>query len=165
MNCQSKRFLIFMPGWAQVLCTDGFKRSHHYFPGIILCMCLVNERRRYSVTSSLISWAHTKWSHYFQGIILCMHPANERRRYNVTSSLIGWVHTHKMIPASLHFGGNQSQTQSMGRQGTHFTKGLWAYYPNLTKIIYALSLILMIQSGYNLPHELPCHVQNCSLIW
>ena len=27
--------------------------------GIILCMCSANERRRYIVTSSLISWAHT----------------------------------------------------------------------------------------------------------
>ena len=27
--------------------------------GIILCMRLVNERRRYNITSSLIHWAHT----------------------------------------------------------------------------------------------------------
>ena len=30
--------------------------------GIILCMRLVNERRRYIVTSSLIGWAHAEWS-------------------------------------------------------------------------------------------------------
>ena len=29
-------------------------------PGIILCMCPANERRRYNVTSSLIGWAHTQ---------------------------------------------------------------------------------------------------------
>ena len=28
--------------------------------GIILCMRLANERRRYNVTSSLIGWAHTQ---------------------------------------------------------------------------------------------------------
>ena len=31
-----------------------------YFPGIILCMCPANERGRYSVTPSLIGWAHTQ---------------------------------------------------------------------------------------------------------
>ena len=41
------------------------------------------ERRRYTVTSSFIGWAHT----------LGIGSANERRRYIVTSSLIGWAHT------------------------------------------------------------------------
>ena len=31
-----------------------------YKSGIILCMRLANERRRYNVTSSLIGWAHTQ---------------------------------------------------------------------------------------------------------
>ena len=30
------------------------------WPGIILCMRPVNERRRYSVMPSLIDWAHTQ---------------------------------------------------------------------------------------------------------
>ena len=30
------------------------------WPGIILCMCSANERWRYSVTPSLIGWAHTQ---------------------------------------------------------------------------------------------------------
>ena len=30
------------------------------YPGIILCMCQANERRRYIVTSSIIGWAHTQ---------------------------------------------------------------------------------------------------------
>ena len=34
--------------------------SSHHNPGIILCMCPANERRRYIVTSSLIGWAHTQ---------------------------------------------------------------------------------------------------------
>ena len=42
-----------------------------------------NERWRYTVTLSLIGWAH----------ILCIRPANERWRYTVTPSLIGWAHT------------------------------------------------------------------------
>ena len=29
-------------------------------PGIILCMCPANDRRRYSVTPSLIGWAYTQ---------------------------------------------------------------------------------------------------------
>ena len=65
--------------------------------GIILCMCPANERWCYSITSSLMGWAHT------QNDTLCMCPANERWRYSVTSSLIGWAHTQnnlsKMCPS------------------------------------------------------------------
>ena len=32
----------------------------HPFEGIILCMCPANERWRYSVTPSLIGWAHAQ---------------------------------------------------------------------------------------------------------
>ena len=32
--------------------------SKHEIPGIILCMCPANERRRYNVTSPLFGWAH-----------------------------------------------------------------------------------------------------------
>ena len=45
--------------------------------GIILCMCPANERQCYTVTLSLIGWAHTH-------NVPCI---------SVTLSLIGWVHT------------------------------------------------------------------------
>ena len=32
----------------------------YIYPGIILCVCPANERRRYNVTSSHIGWAHTQ---------------------------------------------------------------------------------------------------------
>ena len=35
------------------------------YTGIILCMCLTNERRLYIVTSSLIGWAHTQNDPYY----------------------------------------------------------------------------------------------------
>ena len=47
--------------------------------GLILGLRSANERRRYFVTPSLISWT--------QGL----RSANERRRYFVTPSLISWT--------------------------------------------------------------------------
>ena len=42
------------------------------FPGIILCMATANGRRRYTVTSSLIGWAHTQndpcFPHHFDNV-------------------------------------------------------------------------------------------------
>ena len=38
----------------------SFVRCVHVSPGIILCMCPVNGRRRYNVMSSLIGWTHTQ---------------------------------------------------------------------------------------------------------
>ena len=35
----------------------GYNWHNHDFAGIILCMRLANERRRYTVTSSPIGWA------------------------------------------------------------------------------------------------------------
>ena len=41
---------------------DLFKTTPLFIslPGIILCMCLANEKRRYNVTSSLIGLTHTQ---------------------------------------------------------------------------------------------------------
>ena len=40
-------------------------------PGLILCMHSANERRRYTVTPSLIGWAHTQ-----NNPSQCCHDAN-----------------------------------------------------------------------------------------
>ena len=60
------RYTIF------VVCTFGENTW------IILVMGSANERRRYMVTPSLISWVHTQ---NYSGIILGMGSANDRRRY------------------------------------------------------------------------------------
>ena len=50
----------------------------------------------------------------------------------------------------------------------HFTKGFWAHNWIIVKIRFALSLILMIQSGHNFAHVMTAllswHVQNCDLM-
>ena len=43
-----------------VLVLDSLLHRDLLTPGIILCMCPANGRRRYNVTSSLIGWAHTQ---------------------------------------------------------------------------------------------------------
>ena len=64
-----------------------------------------NERRRYNVTPSLISWAHARMIYVWAapdgdrlnevkddvGLILGLRPANERRRCFATVPLIGWA--------------------------------------------------------------------------
>ena len=37
--------------------------------------------------------------------------------------------------------------------GVHFTQGLWASYWNLTKIAFAVTIILLIQSGHKPAHN------------
>ena len=64
-------------GWHCILLADTTA-------GIILWMRPANERWRYTVTPSLIGWAHTQYDP-------C--PTNERWWFTVTTSLIGWAHT------------------------------------------------------------------------
>ena len=45
-----------------------------YLPGIILCMRLANERRRYNVTSSLIGWAHPQKDPWYTPC--CINPSD-----------------------------------------------------------------------------------------
>ena len=72
-----------------VLCIQnpGYASLDDY-AGIIWDMGWVNERRRHSVTPSLIGRSHTQ----NEGIILGMGSANERRRYYVTPPFIGRAH-------------------------------------------------------------------------
>ena len=76
----SAKKLNFNEGWQSqywkiTLHNEGIKSSSHYSLniildilirlsiGIILCMHLANERWRYTVTPSLIGWAHTQNGH------------------------------------------------------------------------------------------------------
>ena len=61
--------------------------------GIILCMRPANERRRYSVTSSLIGWAHAQnapWTGGWVGLwgFLWWAPSAKRKDHHGVSS--GW---------------------------------------------------------------------------
>ena len=57
-KCGFKSFLFWLPCTIDVLGTLTMALSS-WTIRILLCMGLANERRRYSVTSSLIGWAHT----------------------------------------------------------------------------------------------------------
>ena len=56
----------------------------------------------------------------------------------------------------------------LGESGTHLTKGLWAYSPNLVQNHVDVTLTIMIRSGDKFARvtatELSCHVQICDLM-
>ena len=76
----------------------------HHPAGAIFCVRPANERRRYIVTSSLIGWAHTKWSlpwiHYCRPDIIRFNIAIYSHVWISTSCKLIWKKL-KIDPNSL----------------------------------------------------------------
>ena len=64
------------------------RRGFNYtLPGIILCLRLANERRRYTVTPSLIGWAHTQNDPW---IVVQGESHEDEMTYDMNKSSHGW---------------------------------------------------------------------------
>ena len=64
------------------------RRGFNYtLPGIILCLRLANERRRYTVTPSLIGWAHTQNDPW---IVVQSESHEDEMTYDMNKSSHGW---------------------------------------------------------------------------
>ena len=115
-NCHSVRLIWFVKlsfHSPDIACVWFMMEGISGYPGIILCMRLANERRRYYVTSSPIGWVHAKivvsnhlWTRLFPRIyfvVICWDMGSECISLHhtgiVKGSLLGpckdWVLTWK----------------------------------------------------------------------
>ena len=82
----------------KICCHTEWQINQHIGPAIILSMGSANERRRYTVTSSLIGWAHNEWSlRAYHSSRLCQILSDDHV-FQVWVHLSLWLHTDFISP-------------------------------------------------------------------